>query len=129
MDYHAYARKLKTCQLSVGKERKPHVPLWPIIVQRPSEQCEMDVIGEINPHSSLQHKYILNETYYFTKWVESISLSQINENEVIDFTEKHLITKFKMPSVIGFDNASYFSSLTLFEFVLDNGIILRYSSN
>jgi hypothetical protein len=75
------------------------------------------------------HKYILDVAYYFTKWVEVVPLTQINEKVVIDFTQKNLITRFGLTSVIVFDNASYFSSLKLSEFDLDKGIILRYSSN
>lgn len=89
----------------------------------------MDVIGLINPHSSLQHKYILTATNYFTKWAEVVSLTQINEKEIIDFIEKHLITRFGVPSVIVFDNATYLSSLKLIEFALDKRIILKYYSN
>ena len=77
----------------------------------------------------MQHKYVLTATNYFTKWVEAIPLTQINEKAIIDFIYKNLITQFGFSSVIGFDNASYFSSLKLFEFSLDKGIILRHSSN
>lgn len=89
----------------------------------------MNVIGEINPHSHMPHKYISIAIDYFTKWVEVVPLTQINENVVIDFIQKNLITQFVFPSIIVFDNASYFSSLKLSEFALDKGIILRYSSN
>lgn len=55
--------------------------------QRLFEQWGMDGNGEINPHSSLQHKYNLNATEYFTKWVEVVPLTKINEKAVIDFIE------------------------------------------
>lgn len=83
------------------------------------------MIGEINCHSLLQDKYILTTTDYFTKGVEYIPLTQINEKVVIDFIEKHLIARFGVPSIIVFDNDSHFSSLKLFEFSLNKGIILR----
>eukprot|EP00253_Pinus_taeda_P025722 PITA_25722 len=35
---HAYARKCKACQISAGRERKPFVPLKPVMVYR-SFQC------------------------------------------------------------------------------------------
>jgi hypothetical protein len=41
-DAHAYARKCKICQLSVGKERMTTVPLQPMTVSRPFEQWGLD---------------------------------------------------------------------------------------
>jgi hypothetical protein len=63
------------------------------------------------------------------KWAETISLTHINEKVVMKFIEKQLITRFSVPSVLVFDNASYFSSTSLTEFSLDKGIIIRYSTN
>jgi hypothetical protein len=37
--------------------------------------------------------------------------------------------RFGVPSVLVFDNASYFSSTLLTEFSLDKGIIIKYSAN
>ena len=72
---------------------------------------------------------MLNSTYYFTKCVEAIPLTHVNENVVIQFIEQKLITRFGMPSVLVFDNVAYFSSTLLTEFSLDKGIIIRYSAN
>jgi hypothetical protein len=48
---------------------------------------------------------------------------------VIQFIEQQLITRFGVPSVLVFYNASYFSSTLLTDFSLDKGIIIRYSAN
>jgi hypothetical protein len=40
-----------------------------------------------------------------------------------------LITRFSVPSVLVFDNATYFYSTLLKKFSLDKGIIIRYSAN
>jgi hypothetical protein len=50
-DAHAYARRCKIYQKCVGCEKKPAVPLQPVIVEEPFEQWGLDIIGEINPHS------------------------------------------------------------------------------
>ena len=73
-DSHAYACKCKACQTSVGRERKPVVPLRPVMIYRPFQQWGLDVIGEITPNSSQRHKYILIVTNYFTRWTEAIPL-------------------------------------------------------
>jgi hypothetical protein len=100
-----------------------------VTISRPFEQWGLDIIGEITPSSSKQHKYILTATDYFTKWAEAIPLTHVNEKVVIQFIEQQLITRFGVPSVLVFYNATYFSSTLLTEFSLDKGIIIRYSTN
>jgi hypothetical protein len=85
----------------------------------------MDIIGEITPHSSKFHKYILTATDYFTKWAEAIPLTHVNEKIVIEFIEQQLITRFGVPSVLVFDNAAYFTYTLLTDFSLNKGIIIK----
>ena len=40
-----------------------------------------------------------------------------------------MITRFGVPSVMFFDNATYFSSILLTNFPLEKGIIIKYSTN
>jgi hypothetical protein len=35
-----------------GREHKVVIPLQPVVVEEPFEQWGIDIIGEINPHSS-----------------------------------------------------------------------------
>jgi hypothetical protein len=63
------------------------------------------------------------------RWTKEIPLTRVNEEIIIKFLEQHLITRFGVPSVLVFYNATYFSSLKLIEFSLEKGIILRYSTN
>jgi hypothetical protein len=63
------------------------------------------------------------------KWVEVVPLTQVNEKVVIQFIEQQLITRFGVPSILVFDNVTYFSSTLLTEFSLDKGIIISYSTN
>jgi hypothetical protein len=98
-------------------------------VEEPFEQWGLDVVGEINPHSSKQHRYILIATDYFTCWIEAIPLVKVDEEVVINFLEQHIIMRFGIPNSLVFDNDSYFSSLKLSEYALEKGIILKYSTN
>ena len=93
------------------------------------EQWGLDIIGEIKPNSSLQHKYILTTTDYFTRWVEAIPLCKINEDAVISFLQDHIMTRFGVPVSLVFDNATYFSSIKLTTFAHEKGIKLHYSAN
>jgi hypothetical protein len=118
-DAHDMARKCATCQNVAGKVKKPTFPLHPVTVDQPFQQWGLDVISPINPTSSLQHKYILKATYYFTKWFESIPLRVINTNQVISFLETQIISRFKILESLVFDNASYFSSMDLNVFSME----------
>lgn len=83
------------------------------------QQWGLDVIGDITPNSSQQHKYILTATDYFTRWTEAIPLRKLNEDEVISFIKKFIINRYGIPDALIFDNASYFSSLKLTQFSID----------
>eukprot|EP00253_Pinus_taeda_P033995 PITA_33995 len=93
-DTHDYVRKCKVCQTASGRQRKPAFPLQPINIEQPFEQWGLDIIGEIGPHSSKQHKYILIAMDYFTKWVEAIPLKVANSNVIIEFIDHFIITRF-----------------------------------
>jgi len=56
----------------------PSLPLQPVNIEQPFDQWGLDIIGEIIPHSSKQHRYILTATNYFTKWVEAVPLKTVN---------------------------------------------------
>ena len=70
-----------------------------MVITEPFEQWGMDIIGEINLSSPLQHKYILTPTDYFTRWVEAISLRKVNEDAVMEFLQDHIMTTFGVPSL------------------------------
>eukprot|EP00253_Pinus_taeda_P009901 PITA_09901 len=108
-DTHEYVRKCLNCQTSSGRQRKPAFPLQPVNIEQPFEQWGLEIIGEINPPSSKKHKYILTATDYFTKWVEAIPLKTRNSEEIIEFIDQFIITRFGVPTALVFDNASYFS--------------------
>jgi hypothetical protein len=93
-DAHAHARKCQICQVNAGRERRPTFPLQPVTIKNPFEQWGLDVVGEINLKLLKLHKYILIATNYFSKWTEVIPLKVINDNEVIQFLQRNIVTKF-----------------------------------
>jgi hypothetical protein len=84
-------------QIFVGKQKIPALPLVPVKTEAPFQQWGLDFIGEINPHSSAQHKWILTATDYFTKWVEAIPTKRATESVVIDFLEDNILSRFGCP--------------------------------
>eukprot|EP00253_Pinus_taeda_P028458 PITA_28458 len=129
IDTHGYVRKCQSCQLSSGRQRKPAFHLQPVNIDQPFEQWGLDIIGEITPQSSKQHKYILTANDYFTKWVEAIPLKTTNSEGIIEFIDQFIITRFGVPNALVFGNASYFSGNTMFEFAIKRGFKLKYSAN
>ena len=115
--------------MKASKERRPAFPLQPVIVEYPFEKWGLDIVGDINPNSLKLHKYILTATDYFTRWTKAIPLKNLNDNEVIQFLQRNIITSFRVPNSLSFDNATYFSSLKIVEFALKHNINLRYSTN
>ena len=103
-DAHAYARKCDTCQKISGRQEKSAGPLQLVIVSEPLEQWGIDIIGEINPNSSLKHKYMLTATDYFTRWVEVIPLQKVNKDAFIDFLQANIMTRFGVPISLVFYN-------------------------
>jgi hypothetical protein len=87
-DAHTYARNCKTCQISTGRGKRASVQLQAVVVSNPFEQWGLDIIGEITPSSSKQHKYIITTTDFFPKWAKAIPLTHVNEKVVIQFIEK-----------------------------------------
>eukprot|EP00253_Pinus_taeda_P026907 PITA_26907 len=128
-DAHSYVRKCQICQTAAGRQKKPSLPLQPVNIDQPFDQWGLDIIGEIIPHSSKQHRYILTATDYFNKWVEVVPLKTANAEHIIDFIDQFIITRFGLPSTLMFDNASYFSGNAMTEFALKRGFKLKYSTN
>ncbi len=98
-------------------------------IEQPFDQWGLDIIGEINPPSSKQHKYILTATDYFTKWVEAVPLKTANSEAIIEFIDQFIITRFGVPNALVFYNASYFSGNSMFDFAIKRGFKLKYFAN
>eukprot|EP00253_Pinus_taeda_P008303 PITA_08303 len=120
-DAHEYVRKCQNCQTSSGRQRKSTFPLQPINIEQPFEQWGLDIIGEITPNSSKQHKYILTTTNYFTKWVEAIPLKTTNSEAIIEFIDQFIITRITQKASIG---SSPFKLMYGKEAVLPTNLIL-----
>ena len=68
------------------------LPLIPISVETPFQQWGLYFIGEINPISSRQHRWILTTTDYFTKWVEVIPTRKPTDIVIIDFLLSNILS-------------------------------------
>ena len=107
-DTHKKVEAYHKCQIFEGRKKLVSFPLNPIQVEAPFQQWGLDFIREINPHSSGHHRWILNTTDYFTKWIESIPTRQATETVIIQFLEEHTLSRYGVPRKIIIDNASAF---------------------
>ena len=50
-------------------------------------------------------------------------------NDIIEFLKQNIITRFGVPTSLVLDNATYLSSLKIYEYALENSIVLKHASN
>jgi hypothetical protein len=95
----------------------------PIILSWPFKGLEIDMIFQIHPSSSKIHKYILEATHYFTKWVEAIPLKNVMFENMIGFIKEHIIYRFGIPHTITIDQGTLFTSEEFDNFCANMGSI------
>jgi hypothetical protein len=127
-DVNTKVRAYTPCQLFTGKHKVPALPLVPVKIEAHFQQWGLDFIGEIHPHSSSQHKWILTATDYFTKWVEAIPTRSETDSMVINFLEENILSIFDCPRKIVTDSAQAFKSMAMISFCQEFNIILGHST-
>jgi hypothetical protein len=116
------------CQIFGGKRKLLPFPLNPISIEAPFQQWGLDFIGEINPTSSSQHRWILIATYYFKKWIEAIQTRKATSVVIIEFLIKNILSMFGCPRKIVTNNAKDYTSSKLVKFCSHYNIILSHST-
>jgi len=89
----------------------------------------LDCIGEINPHSSGQHKWILVATDYFTKWIEAAPTRKADHNVVMKFLTENIFSRFGCPQKLVTDNVAALRAKELVEMCDSMGIKLVHSTS
>ena len=92
------------------------LPLNLISVEEHFQQLGLDFIGEINPNSLGQHRWILTATNYSTKWIEAIPTIRATDAVIMDFLEENILAIFGSPKRIVTDNAPTFKSKKMISF-------------
>ena len=124
-----FVKSCDKCQRFEGKQQLKSLPLKPIIAKGPFQQWGLDFIGEINPHSIGQHRWILVSTNYFTKWIEAIPTRKANHNVVMKFLTENVFSRFGCPHKLITDNAAAFRAKKLVEMCDSMGIKLVHSTS
>ena len=127
-DCFTYYKGCQGCQKFGNVQRAPTSAMNPIIKPWLFRGWGIDLIGQIYPPSSKNHKFILMATDYFTKWVEAISLMTVTSKEMVEFIKEHIVYQFGTPQTITTDQDSMFISEEFGEFAASMEIKLLNSS-
>eukprot|EP00253_Pinus_taeda_P022237 PITA_22237 len=128
-DVFSFLKSCDKCQRFTGKQQLKYLPLKPIHTNGPFQQWGLDFIGEINPHSSGQHRWILTATEYFTKWIEAILTKKADHQVIMKFLTENIFTRFGCLTKIVIDNATTFKARELVEMCESMGIKLVHSTS
>ena len=129
LDVFSFVKSCDRCQRFQGKQQLKSLPLKPIHASGHFQQWGLDFIGEINPHSSGQHRWILVATDYFTKWIEAIPTRKVDHHVVIKFLIENIFTRFRRPHKLVIDNATAFRGKELVDMCDSMGITLVHSTS
>jgi hypothetical protein len=88
----------------------------------------LDFIGEIHLSSSKGHRFVLEATDYYMKWIEVVPLRNMTHKEVISFVLEHIIHQFGVPQTLTTDQGAAFLSRQFKDFTGSLRIKLLNSS-
>ena len=86
-------------------------------------------IGEINPSSSGQHKWILVATDYFTKWIKVVPTRNATHHVIMIFLYENIFSRFGCLVRLVTDNAPAFKARELVKMCESMGIQLVHSTS
>lgn len=125
---HSQEISCQKCQMFVERKKNSPLPLILVHMEEPFRQWGVDFIGEINPPSSGQHKWILMAIDYFAKWAKAIPARNATDLVVIKFMEENILSRFNCPIKIITDNAQVFKYAEFISFCLKFNIIIGHST-
>ena len=111
-----------------GRRKLIPLPLKTIFVESPFQQWGIDFIGDINPDSFNQRRWILTTTAYFSKWVEAIPVKYATYIVAIQFLINNILSKFGCPKKLVTDNAKAFYTAKMIKLCVDYNIVLAHST-
>ncbi|XP_045798024.1 uncharacterized protein LOC123892265 [Trifolium pratense] len=123
-----YAKGCQECQKHAGTQHVPASELHSIVKPWPFRGWALYLIGEIRPASSKNQRYILVGIDYFTKWIEAIALTNVDQEAVINFVQNHIIYRFGLPETITTDQGTVFVGRKMQDFAEQSGFKLITST-
>lgn len=90
-------------------------------------QWVLDILGPF-PRAIGNHRFVLVDVDYFTKWAEAEGLANIRDVDVRKFVWKNIVTRFGVSDSLISDNGLQFDSKTFRTFCRDLSIKNKYST-
>ena len=118
-------KKCYQCQSFAPNIHQPGAFLNPLSNPWPFAQWGLDIVGSF-PRAARNKRYLLVDTYYFTKWVEIEPLANIRDVDAKRFVWKNIFTRFGIPRTFISNNGLQFDSKTFRRYCYDLGITNRY---
>lgn len=97
----------------------PASELHSTIKSWPFRVWALDLIGDIKLASSKVHRYVLVGIDYFTKWVEAIPLTNVDQDTLIDFIQSHIMCRYRTLETITTYQCPVFVGRKVMEFVIE----------
>ena len=104
-----YVRRCDRCQMNALLLHKLRGSLNLIASHWPFAQWGLDRVGPFL-RASGNRWYVVVVTKCITKWVEAEALMNIRDMDIKRFVWKNIVTRFKVPQVLVFDNGLQFDS-------------------
>jgi hypothetical protein len=106
-DCHEYAKSCQDFHKYGQTQQVPASALHSIIKPSPFRGWTLGLICQNNPASSKQLRFILVGVDY-TKWVEVIPLRKVDQQDINEFIEKHIVQRYGILETITTDQGSMF---------------------
>ncbi|XP_076895315.1 uncharacterized protein LOC143547902 [Bidens hawaiensis] len=126
-DAMIYAQKCDACQRHNNILHQPPEPIHPIVSPCPFLKCGMHNVAKL-PTAPKGKVFMLEMTYYFSKWIEVEAFAQVREQGVISFIKRNILTCFGILAEIICYNGSQFIGKRTTDFCTTWGIMLITST-
>ncbi|MDV3176183.1 MAG: reverse transcriptase domain-containing protein [Sweet potato little leaf phytoplasma] len=105
-DADRYVRRCVDCQLHADIPRAPAINQSPVLATWPFTMWGIDLIGKFP--ASRRKEFVVVAVDYFTKWVELRPLSNITQENVMDFVREDIFARYGLPRAIVSDHGTQF---------------------
>ena len=106
-DYYEYVKKCQKCQIHTNLMYTPSSQLYSMPTPQLFSVQGIDIIGEIIPKASNEHRYIIVAIDYFTKQVKTSSYATLKAKDVMSL-KKNIICKYGILCEFIFNHDSHF---------------------
>eukprot|EP00731_Ephydatia_muelleri_P034012 Em0044g32a len=106
-DIEDWCRACELCAARKSPPRRNRAPMQQVLAGGPFQRVAMDILGPL-PLTDRGNKYILVLGDYFTKWVESYPIPNMEAKTIANVFVSHFVSRFGAPDVLHTDQGRNF---------------------